>query len=218
MPTAHLLAFAATSAVIVAIPGPSLLFTIGRALTAGRRAALLTVLGNGVGLFVQVLLVAVGLGALVARSAAVYAVVKYAGAAYLIWLGIDAIRHRADLPEAALNGAAVDGAAPAAAHRGALRTGLLVGLSNPKTIVFFAALLPQFVDRSASLPEPVQMVVLGAVFFVLAIVGDSIWALAASSARDWFGRSPRRLARLRGAGGVMICGLGAGVAMTRSAP
>jgi threonine/homoserine/homoserine lactone efflux protein len=213
VPSANLLAFAATSAVIVAIPGPSLLFTIGRALTAGRRAALLTVLGNGVGLFVQVLLVAVGLGALVATSAAVYAVVKYAGAAYLIWLGIDAIRHRADLHEAV-----TEGAAPTAAHRGALRTGLIVGISNPKTIVFFAALLPQFVDRSASLPQPVQMVVLGAVFFVLAIVGDSIWALAASSARDWFAQSPRRLSRLRGAGGVMICGLGAGVALTRSAP
>ena len=96
MPTAHLFAFVAASVVVVAVPGPSVLFTIGRALTAGVRVALLTVLGNAIGLAAQVLLVAAGLGGLVAASSTAYAAVKYVGAAYLIWLGLDAIRHRRD--------------------------------------------------------------------------------------------------------------------------
>lgn len=215
MPTTHLLAFLAAAAVIVAVPGPSVLFTVGRALTVGRRAALLTVAGNSLGLLVQVVLVALGLGAVVATSATVYAVVKYVGAAYLIWLGIDAIRHRHESLEP-----------PPGADRhtvettwSALRTGALVGLTNPKSIVFFAALLPQFTDRGAAAsPQPVQLLVLGAVFVVLALIGDSMWAIAAATVRGWFARSPRRIARLRGAGGVMICGLGAGVALTRTGP
>ena len=194
MPTAHLLAFVAASVVVVAVPGPSVLFTIGRALTAGVRVALLTVLGNGIGLAAQVLLVAAGLGGLVAASSTAYAAVKYVGAAYLIWLGLDAIRHRRDgLTEA------------------------LVGVTNPKSIVFFAALLPQFVDPGAAAPQWAQLVILGMVFVLIALLGDSLWAIAAGSARGWFASSPQRLARLRGIGGLLICGLGIGVA-ARSAP
>ena len=213
-----LLAFLATAAVIVAIPGPSLLFTIGRALTVGRRAALLTVIGNALGLLVQSLLVAVGLGAVLAASAAAYTVVKLAGAAYLVYLGVQAIRHRGELAGALL-AARSGGGEPVAAQgsdrsrsdRSSLLQGLTVGLTNPKTLVFLSSLLPQFVDP-ASAPQP-QILALGAVFAAMALAGDSVWALAAGRARDWFARSPRRLARLGVGGGALMIGLCVSVAV-----
>ena len=196
-----LLAFALASVVIVAIPGPSVLFTIGRALSAGRRAALLTVLGNALGVLAQVLALAAGLGPLIAASATVYTVVKTIGAAYLIWLGIQAIRHRRDLADAFAQG--IPTPAPTL-HT--MRQGFLVGVTNPKTIVFFSALLPQFIDRG----QPVwsQFAVLGLVFCAVAVVGDSLVALAAGAVRDRVARQPERLSVIGGVGGVLIAGLG----------
>ena len=209
MPSAaHVLAFIAAAAVIVAIPGPSLLFTIGRALTVGRRDALLTVLGNGLGLTVQVIGVSVGLGALVAASAVAYTGLKLVGAAYLVYLGVQAVRHRRSISEEL----GLNPPAPLPAWR-VLRTGVFVGGTNPKTVVFLGALLPQFIDRSAG-GTPGQMVLLGAIFVALAVTGDGCVALAASRAREWFTTSPRRLQRLGGAGGLMMIGLGAGLAVT----
>jgi threonine/homoserine/homoserine lactone efflux protein len=199
--TSQWIAFLVASILFIQVPGPSLLFTIGRALTVGRRDALLSVAGNGLGVIAQVLLIAVGLDAVVTTSAAAYTVVKAAGATYVIWLGIQAIRHRADA-RAAL-------AAPVTGGRGrALRTGFIVGVTNPKTLVFFVAFLPQFVRAEAG-HVGVQMALLGVVFGVMAICSDSVWALAASKARDWFAREPRRLDRLGATGGVMMVGLGA---------
>lgn len=217
MPTAHLLAFVVASVVVVAVPGPSVLFTIGRALTAGVRVALLTVLGNGIGLAAQVLLVAAGLGGVVAASSTAYAAVKYVGAAYLVWLGLDAIRHRRDGLTGADEPTGAEATGRTTGDVDALRTGVLVGVTNPKSIVFFAALLPQFVDPGATAPQWAQLVILGMVFVLIALLGDSLWAAAAGSARGWFASSPQRLARLRGVGGLLICGLGIGVAV-RSAP
>jgi threonine/homoserine/homoserine lactone efflux protein len=199
--TSQWIAFLVASILFIQVPGPSLLFTIGRALTVGRRDALLSVAGNGIGIVVQVLLIAVGLDAVVTASSAAYAVVKVVGAAYVIWLGIQAIRHRADA-RAALR-------TPAAGGRGkALRTGFVVGLTNPKTLVFFVAFLPQFVNAEAG-HVGLQMAVLGLAFGAMAICSDSVWALAASKARDWFATEPRRLDRLGTAGGVMMVSLGA---------
>lgn len=96
----HVLAFAAVVSVLIAIPGPSVLFTISRALTVGRRAALLTVIGNELGLCVQVIAVAFGVGAVVERSAQVITVVKLVGAVYLVFLGVQAIRHRRSMAAA----------------------------------------------------------------------------------------------------------------------
>ena len=103
--TSQWLAFIVASILFIQVPGPSLLFTIGRALTVGRRDALLSVVGNAVGVVVQVLLVSIGLGALVATSATVYTVIKVVGAVYVCWLGFQAIRHRADA-RLAMRGAA----------------------------------------------------------------------------------------------------------------
>ena len=208
MPTTNQwLAFVVASILFIQVPGPSLLFTIGRALTVGRRDALLSVLGNGIGLVMQVVLIAVGLAAVVTASSAAYTVVKVIGASYVIWLGVQAIRHRADA-RAAL-------AAPLGGSTGgrrsavrALRTGLVVGVTNPKSLVFFVAFLPQFVDPEAG-HVGLQMAVLGLVFGALAICSDTLWALAASRARDWFARKPRRLDTLGATGGVMMVGLGA---------
>ena len=209
--TSQWLAFVVASALFIQVPGPSLLFTIGRALTVGRRDALLSVVGNAIGVTTQVLFVAVGLGAVVAASASAYLLLKVCGAAYVVWLGIQAIRHRADA-RAAL--AAVDHltVARASALR-SLRIGFTVGLTNPKTIVFFVAFLPQFVNEPAG-HTGLQLALLGVVFGVMAACSDSVWALAASRARDWFARRPTRLDKLGVAGGVMMIGLGATLAAT----
>ena len=202
--TSHWLAFVVASILFIQVPGPSLLFTIGRALTVGRREALLSVVGNGTGIVVQVVLIAVGLAAVVTASATAYTVVKVAGASYVIWLGIQAIRHRK-------NARAALGAPPVVGRKGAFRawrTGFIVGMTNPKTLVFFVAFLPQFVDAGAG-HVGLQMTVLGVAFGVMAICSDSIWALLASKARDWFARKPTRLDKLGATGGVMMVGLGA---------
>ncbi|CUR62241.1 conserved membrane hypothetical protein [metagenome] len=193
-------AFLVASILFIQVPGPSLLFTIGRALTVGRREALLSVLGNALGLTAQVALVALGLGALVAASATAYTAIKVAGAGYVIWLGIQAIRHRSD--------ARLAMAAAAPARRGhPVRIGFTVGATNPKTIVFFVAFLPQFTDPAG--PVALQTMLLGVVFGVMAAVSDGTWAIAASKARDWFARRPSRLDALSATGGTMMIGLGA---------
>jgi threonine/homoserine/homoserine lactone efflux protein len=203
------LAFVAASALFIQVPGPSLLFTIGRALTVGRRDALLSVVGNALGIVTQVLAIAVGLGAVVAASAHAYTVLKVVGAAYVVWLGISAIRHRGDA-RAALEG--IDAAPVRAAHAlRSLRVGFTVGVTNPKTIVFFVAFLPQFVNDSAG-HTGLQLAVLGLVFGAMCVASDSIWALAAARARDWFARRPQRLDTLSLTGGVMMIGLGATMA------
>lgn len=199
------LAFLVASILFIQVPGPSLLFTIGRALTVGRRDALLSVVGNALGLMVQVLLVAIGLGAVVAASASAYTVIKLVGAAYVIYLGVQAIRHRGEA-RAALEGPVGDVAARSSTWR-SVRTGLIVGSTNPKTIVFFVAFLPQFTNESAGSPGA-AIALLGLAFGVLAVASDTVWALAASKARDWFSRRPHRLDRLGATGGVMMIGLG----------
>ncbi|MCW2849448.1 MAG: Lysine exporter protein [Marmoricola sp.] len=200
--TSQWITFLVASILFIQVPGPSLLFTIGRALTVGRRDALLSVAGNGIGVVFQVVLIAVGLDAVVTASSAAYAVVKVVGATYVIWLGIQAIRHRADAR------AAMGAPQPAGGRGKSLRTGFVVGVTNPKTLVFFVAFLPQFVS-AGSRHVGLQMMMLGAVFGVMAICSDSIWALGASKARDWFARKPDRLDRLGVTGGVMMVGLGA---------
>ncbi|MFH5211920.1 LysE family translocator [Antrihabitans spumae] len=205
VPTAHLLAFLAAAFVIIVIPGPSVLFTVGRALALGRRAALLTVIGNGVGSAVPLIAVAVGLGAIVAASAIALTIVKLAGAAYLIYLGIHAFRDRKSL--AAAFGTQVD---PVANGR-VFTQGVVVGMTNPKTIVFFAAVLPQFADPDSPMLS-VQLLVLGTMFILIGFVSDGAWALLAGTVRTWFAKSPKRLEAVGAAGGVLIIGVGATLA------
>jgi threonine/homoserine/homoserine lactone efflux protein len=206
-PTEHLLAFALTAFVLVVIPGPSVLFTIGRALSVGRRAALLTVVGNAAGVYMQVVAVALGLGTLVESSIAAFTAVKLAGAAYLIYLGVQAIRHRR------LRHRAADTDAALTPTGKVLREGFVVGVTNPKMIVFLAAVMPQFVDGNVG-HLPMQMLVLGAVVPAITLTSDGAWALAAGTAREWFARSPRRLEVMGGTGGLAMIGIGAGLVLS----
>ena len=205
MPSAAtLLTFALAGIVLVVIPGPSVLFIVGRALAHGRRAALLSVAGNTTGASIVVLTVALGYGAVAARSVEVFTVLKLAGAAYLVYLGVQTFRHRGDLV-AALAG-------PAAPAQGRLYwQGVVVGVTNPKVLIFFAAVLPQFVDMHAG-DATLQMLVLGLLFALIAATLDSTWGLLAGAVRAWFATSPARLRFVGGTGGLMMIGLGVGLA------
>ncbi|WP_410654903.1 LysE family translocator [Amycolatopsis sp. lyj-112] len=202
-------AFAALTFLMIVVPGPSVLFTISRALTVGRREALLTVAGNAVGVYLQVLAVAFGLGAVVTGSATAFTVIKLAGALYLVYLGVQAIRNRRELADAF----AAEVRTTPGRTLTVLRDGLVVGFANPKSIVFLAAILPQFVDASAG-SVPVQMLVLGVCLPLIALISDTVWALVAGTARTWFARSPRRLQLVGGTSGLVMIGLGTSLAFT----
>ncbi|MGO4302014.1 LysE family translocator [Leifsonia sp. RAF41] len=206
VPGPSLLAFALASLALIVIPGPSVLFVIGRSLALGRVGGLLSVLGNAIGMLPLVVAVALGIGAIVAQSLVLFTVIKFVGAGYLVYLGIQAIRHRRHT-------AVTHEATPLRSRWRILSEGFVVGLTNPKSLVFFVAVLPQFVDYRAG-GIPLQLFELGAVFLVLALTFDSVWALAAGTARQWFGRSPKRVERLGATGGVLMIGLGGVLAFT----
>jgi threonine/homoserine/homoserine lactone efflux protein len=205
VPAASLGAFVVASILLILMPGPSILFVIGRSVAYGRLAGVLSVLGNALGMLPLLALVALGVGALVAQSVVIFTAIKVVGAGYLVYLGVQAIRHRHELPRD-------DARAPRSALR-LLGEGFIVGATNPKTIAFFVAVLPQFVDYRVG-AIPLQLAELGVVFVALALLGDSVWALAAGSARAWFATSPRRIARLRATGGAMMIGLGGVLLLT----
>jgi threonine/homoserine/homoserine lactone efflux protein len=202
----QVLGVALASIVIIVVPGPGVLFIVGRALAYGRRTAILTALGHNAGSYVVAAAVAFGLGPLVQRSADVFLVVKLAGAAYLAWLGIQAIRHRARLADA-LNTAADGG------DRHAFRKGFVIGITNPKAYILFGAILPQFVNREAG-DVTTQMLLLALVPNTIGLVTDNLWALSAGTFRSWFARSPRRLQLVGGAGGLAMIGVAVTVALT----
>ncbi len=189
---------------MVVIPGPSVLFIVSRALASGRRVAVLSVLGNAVGEYVQVVAVAFGIGAIAEQSVALFTAMRLVGGLYLIYLGVKTFRERRSMP------AAIEDVPPAASDRRSFRQGVIVGVSNPKTVVFMAAILPQFVKPAAG-EVPLQILLLGLVFSLIAIVSDTSWAFAAGGLRAWFARSPRRLEIIGRAGGLAIAAVGAGL-------
>jgi threonine/homoserine/homoserine lactone efflux protein len=203
----QVLTFGLAAFILIVIPGPSVVFVIGRALSYGRGVAMASVVGNSAGLFVVMTLVAVGLGAVVAESLVVFTVLKILGAAYLVYLGVQAIRDR--------RGIHVDhpGASAVLSRSRAIRQGFVVGVSNPKGFMIFAALLPQFVAREQG-NVPAQLFVLGAVAVGLGLMSDAVWATTAGALRDWFNASARRGRALGATGGVSMIGLGVGIAFT----
>ncbi|MGO4692614.1 LysE family translocator [Glaciibacter sp. 2TAF33] len=206
VPLPNLVTFSLAAIALIVLPGPTVLFVIGRSLALGRLGGFLSVLGNSIALVPIILAVALGLGAIVTQSVVVFTVIKLVGAAYIVYLGVQAIRHR--------RSARATGLTSAGKSRWRLvAEGFGVGISNPKSIVFFVAVLPQFVDYRGG-QVPLQMMTLGLVFVVLALLSDSIWALAAGAARDWFARSPKRIEHLSASGGVMMIGLGGVLAVT----
>lgn len=201
IPVSNVVAFCLAAIPLIMIPGPTVLFVIGRSLALGRTGGLLSVVGNAIGALVIAIAVALGVGVLVEQSPLAFTIIKFAGAGYLIYLGIQAIRHRHD---------AARRATAETAARSKLRLlweGFVVGITNPKTLVFLIAVLPQFVDYPSG-DIPMQLAILGALFVAIALVSDGTWALAAGVARDWFARSPTRLAALSAIGGTLIIAIG----------
>ncbi|MBH0084357.1 LysE family translocator [Salinibacterium sp. SWN167] len=203
IPNSNLIAFVLIALPIILIPGPSVLFLIGRSLSLGKLGGIISSLGNATGGVVLVFAVAFGVGTIIAQSVIAFTVVKYLGAAYLIYLGVQAIRHRNAHTTA-------DDAAPRPQSRWRIfGQGFVVGITNPKATVFFVAVLPQFVSFGAGNVQ-LQLLLLGLLFMAIAVVTDTSWAIAAGFARDWFARSPQRITTLSATGGVALIALGVG--------
>ena len=188
--------------VIILAPGPSVLFVIARAIAWGRKTAVFTVAGNVTGAFALSTLVAIGLGPILQKSDLAYAAIQWGGGLYLVYLGIDAIRHRKIHAEDMRNQGDI---APGIAR--SMRDGFWVGALNPKGLVFYAAVLPQFVDREKG-NIALQLIFLGAIFSVLAFISDGTWGLLAGTARQWLVTDPKRLEKLRATGGTVMIILG----------
>ena len=188
--------------VIILAPGPSVLFVIARAIAWGRKTAVFTVAGNVTGAFCLSTFVAFGLGPILQNSDIAYITVQFGGGLYLVYLGIDAIRHRKIHAEDMRNQGDI---APGIAR--SMRDGFWVGALNPKGLVFYAAVLPQFVDREKG-NIALQLIFLGAIFSVLAFISDGTWGLLAGTARQWLATDPKRLEKLRATGGTVMIILG----------
>jgi threonine/homoserine/homoserine lactone efflux protein len=196
--------FIAASLVLLLTPGPAVLYIVARSVAQGRAAGLVSVLGIHLGTIVHIVAAAIGLSALVVSSALAFAVVKYLGAAYLIWMGVRTLMAKDPDPEAPV--------VRAGPLRRAFRDGFLVNLFNPKTAIFFLAFLPQFVDPARGALHW-QILVLGLTFMGLGIVSDALFALAAGSAGDLLRRSRRFLRFQRWFAGTSFIGLGVTAAL-----
>jgi len=188
--------------VIILAPGPSVLFVIARAIAWGRKTAVFTVAGNVTGAFALSTLVAIGLGPILQKSDLAYAAIQWGGGLYLVYLGVEAIRHRRVHAEDMRNQGEI---APGIAR--SMRDGFWVGALNPKGLVFYAAILPQFVDREKG-NVALQLIFLGAIFSILAFISDGSWGLLAGTARQWLATDPKRLEKLRATGGTVMIILG----------
>lgn len=199
MPTiASLIAFFATSFVLVAVPGPGVMFVVGRTLAEGRKAGILTVLFNSLGHFTWMLAVAFGLGELLKLYPAALNFVQIIGAVYLGYLGIQTIRSRGDRIQ--VNESITFTPLPKLA-----KEGYFVGFSNPKVVVFYIAVLPQFVNSAGNFT--LQLLLLGLLFETMGITGDLLYSLLASAARDWIFAKSQRLSLIVASGGVLIVSL-----------
>ncbi len=204
------LGFLMLSALLSAIPGPSVLLETSRAITQGRTAAMWVVLGSAAGGMVLLGLVLTGLGAVVATSARLFMVVKVVGAFYLLWLGLRSLL-------SARAGSTNDfetQQAPASSRGRLVRQGFLVGVANPKSIVSLIAILPQFVDPSRG-DIGLQLLVIGVLGGAAQVLIETVWVAAAGSLRSWFLRRPRRIRMVKAVGGVAMVGFAGRLAVER---
>jgi homoserine/homoserine lactone efflux protein len=185
-------AFLVITAVLIVVPGPIVTLIIATGARQGVRAALVTVVGTSAGDAVLLAVIAFGLGWMVQNAGQLLVVLRWAGAAYLIWLGIAAWRHAGEKQPAETSG------------RVNFTRGFLVALSNPKTIAFFTAFLPQFVDPH--LPAATQLAVMCTVTALFAAVSNTVWAIASGMGRAWFMRPERAKLLGRISGAVLIGG------------
>ncbi len=197
---ASLAVFAAAAIALLLTPGPAVLYIVARSVEQGRLAGLVSVCGIVTGTLVHVLAATLGLSALLASSALAFGVVKYAGAAYLVYLGVRRMLAPSDAPPAR-------GALPRRTLRRLYRDGFVVNLFNPKTALFFLAFLPQFVDPSRG-AVAFQVAFLGLLFALMGLISDGCYALAAGTAGQWFKRNARVLRFERWVTGSVFVGLG----------
>jgi len=199
--------FVAAALVMLVVPGPSVLYIVARSVEGGRKAGFVSVLGIQTGALVHIAFAALGLSAILASSAVAFSVVKWLGAAYLVWLGLRRIFGGEEEEVVAVE--------PARLSRVYVQ-GVVVNVLNPKTALFFLAFLPQFVDPSRGAAWT-QVLLLGATFVVLALCSDGLYALLSGTAGAWLRRSTKRAAFRRGqrlvSGGVLIA-LGAVAAVS----
>jgi len=188
--------------IIILAPGPSVLFVIARAIAWGRATAVATVAGNVMGAFSLSVVVAVGLGPILQRSDLAFTSVQVLGGCYLVYLGITAIKHS----QIHANDMTNQGDVRPSKWK-SMREGFWVGALNPKGIVFFAAILPQFIDREAGKVTS-QLILMGAIFAVLAFFSDGGWGILAGTIRNWLATEMRRLVKMRITGGTVMIILG----------
>lgn len=209
MPTTqNLWLFITTSLVLLIIPGPAVLYIFARSVEQGRLAGFVSVVGIHAATFVHVVVAALGLSAILASSALAFSVIKYAGAAYLIWLGLKKIFGRNQILDAAAG-------FKMQSHGRLIRDGFLINLFNPKTAIFFLAFLPQFVDPNRG-HVALQIIILGMIYIVLGLLTDGSYAYAAGVTSSWLRRSRRFLTAERYVSGTLLIGLGVTAAFSGS--
>lgn len=202
---AKFILFLVAALILVVTPGPAVLYIVTRGIDQGRAAGIVSVLGVGLGNFVHVLAAALGLSALLASSALAFSVVKYAGAAYLIFLGLRKLLSPAvDVGPVKLR---------EASRAAIFRQGAIVAALNPKTALFFLAFLPQFTDPGRGAVW-LQLVVLGSITVSLGVASDSVYALLSGSLAEWFKRKKTFLRGEKYLSGTVYCGLGVATAIS----
>jgi threonine/homoserine/homoserine lactone efflux protein len=204
-----LLIFVSTAALLLAIPGPAVLYIVGRSIGQGRNAGLVSALGIGVGTLVHTAAAAVGLSALLVSSATAFSVVKYLGAAYLVYLGIQRLRSKESLA------AASDTSAPRVTLARVFSQGIVVNVLNPKTALFFFAFLPQFIDPARG-HVATQILSLGILFAIMGTTSDSLWALFSGRVAGWLRGNQRWMRNERYVTGGILISLGVATALAGS--
>jgi threonine/homoserine/homoserine lactone efflux protein len=197
---ANLALFIGAALALLLVPGPAVLYIFARSVEQGRLAGLVSILGIHAATLVHVAAAALGLSAILASSALAFSVVKYLGAAYLIWLGLRKIFGRSEIPEAGV-------AVHRNGYRRLLRDGFIVNLLNPKTALFFLAFLPQFVEADRG-HVAMQIAFLGLLFTSLGLVTDGCYALAAGTIGSWLKSRRAYLEVERYVSGLVFIGLG----------
>lgn len=207
LPThSQLLFFVTTAAILLAIPGPAVLYIVGRSIGQGRNAGLVSALGIGVGTLIHTAAAAVGLSALLVSSATAFSVVKYLGAGYLVYLGVQRLRTKESLA------AASDTAAPRVTLARVFSQGIVVNVLNPKTALFFFAFLPQFIDPARG-HVATQILSLGVLFAFMGTTSDSLWALFSGSVAGWLRNNQRWMRNERYVSGGILISLGVATAL-----
>lgn len=205
--SATLLLFVTTSLLLLVTPGPAVLYIVAQSVSQGRQAGIVSAFGVGLGSLVHVIAAAVGLSALLVSSALAFSIVKYLGAAYLIYLGLRTLLARDDAHTVAI-------AEPERLAR-VFRQGVIVNVLNPKLALFFFAFLPQFVDPAQG-SVALQSLILGGLFIVMGVFSDTVYAVTAAAIRGWLTRSRRVMRAQRYFSGLVYIGLGVTTAFSGS--